>query len=299
MKILNPYRFARGKGGSKPDWPALVPPDTQNLRKSMSMSQIVDILCEGPIFGLVDNFGKKVYGLDMLKGIYLNGTPIMNNKGEYNYRNILMEINLGTENQKSLPSFDNVFVHKPANFKLLGPIKSAVQPGEELSNPNGGEKRNFVQWAKTMGDWPSIDQDPFIFVHKIKNRDVKKIKVSLLVEQLQDTIDQGTGPGKQGKIGMSKSSQVELWLRWGLENSTRVLGRSVIIAGTALSPFAHMIGEGNDTVNANSLVTNNPIVGSTVVVMTNTTSTADSDSRNPSAYASAKFAADTLPTLSI
>jgi hypothetical protein len=236
---------------------------------------------------LVDNFGRKVYGLDMLKGIYLNGTPIMNAKGEYNYRNILMEVNLGTENQTALPSFSNIYVHKPANFKLLGPIKSSVQYREELSNPNGGAKRNFVEWAKGAGDWPSIDQDPFVFVHKIKNRDVKKIKISILVEQLQDTIDIGEGPGKQGKIGMSQPSQVELWLKWGLENSDRTQGRSVIIAGTALSPFAHMIGEGNDTINAPVKaysLTDTTIGAIASAIMNKNSYSSGADSRNQSAY---------------
>ena len=74
--------------------------DNQNLLKSISISSSMDLLCEGPIYGLVDQFGRKIYGLDMLKGIYLNKIPVMNSRGEYNYRNVLMEINLGTENQK-------------------------------------------------------------------------------------------------------------------------------------------------------------------------------------------------------
>ena len=60
MKILNPYRFYRGSGGKKNDKvPSLTPPRPQDLKKSISIAEIVDLLCEGPIYGLVDQFGKK------------------------------------------------------------------------------------------------------------------------------------------------------------------------------------------------------------------------------------------------
>ena len=92
MKILNKYRFIRGAKGSTPT-PALVPPpDNQNVLKSISISNTIDVLCEGPIYGLVDQFGKKVYGLDMLKGIYLNKVPVMNASGQYNFLNILIQL---------------------------------------------------------------------------------------------------------------------------------------------------------------------------------------------------------------
>ena len=182
MKILNRFRFFRGMGTDKGSIPALVPPDRQKLLKSISIFESVDILCEGPIYGLVDQFGKKIYGLDMLKGIYLNKIPVMNSKGEYNFRNVLMEINLGTENQKPLANFKNVNIFKPSNFKLMGPIKAASPSGqidgEDIRyDPNKwGGTRDFVSWARQGGGWPTDAQDPYIFIHHIKNRDVKKSK---------------------------------------------------------------------------------------------------------------------------
>jgi hypothetical protein len=251
MKILNPYRFLKGKGGSggkSGEDPKLVPPRNQNLRKTISLSETIDILCEGPIYGLVDQFGRKVYGLDMLKGVYLNGMPIMNNKGEYNFRNILMEINLGTENQKPLPSFKNVNIPRGGGFKLLGPIK-AVDEGTEyaLNNRAGG---NFVNWAK-QGDWPSENKDPFVFVHKIKNKDVKKIKISLLVEALCDTVD--VKSGSKNDIGTTNSIGMTLFLTYGLENSFTVKSRTITIYGTATSPFAMMIGDSESEEDAAAL----------------------------------------------
>jgi len=211
---------------------------------------------KGLIYGLVDQFGKKIYGLDMLKGVYLNGNPVMNNKGEYNYRNILMEINLGTENQKPLPSFKYVSIPKAANFKLLGPIKNsyaASQNPDVKNGPNPGQVRDFTKWARApKGDWPSEDKDPFIFVHKIKNRDVSKLKVSLLVEKLADTVDQGSGPNKAGTIGTITETSVLLRVKHGLENSNIVTSQDVVIYGSATSPFGYMLGETEETYSASA-----------------------------------------------
>lgn len=251
MKILNKYRFARGggKGGDAPIPRLSPPPDNQQLLKSISISDSVDALCEGPIYGLVDQFGRKIYGLDMLKGIYLNKVPVMNNKGEYNYRNVLMEINLGTENQKPLVNFNSVYISKTANFRLLGridPNEQDIRPnGTSFSNP-GVPPLNFTSWAKGSG-WPDIAQDPFVFVHRIRNGDVSKLKIGFMIEQLYDTVSEGSGKGEAGNIGQQKRASVELLLRWGVEGSPSFFSRRVIIEGTVTSPYAYMIGDGSPT----------------------------------------------------
>lgn len=253
MKILNKYRFIRGaKGGDAPT-PRLVPPDrNQNLMKSMSISHSVDALCEGPIYGLVDQFGRKVYGLDMLKGIYLNKVPAMNSAGEYNFRNILMEINLGTENQKPLANFNKVYIYKPANFKLLGKINPNEEDRRPVTQPSKGKAlpiENFTSWAKGQNGWPDLPQDPFIYVHHIRNKDVKKIQIAFIIEQLSDTISEGTGPGEAGKMGMNKRSSVELMVRYGLEGSKVFTPKRVVIDGLVLSPCAYMVGEEASTLD--------------------------------------------------
>lgn len=238
MKILNPFRFYRGSGGDKSPWPALVPPSSQNVLKSISISETVDALCEGPIYGLVDQFGKKIYGLDMLKGIYLNKMPVMNSDGKYNFRNILMEINLGTETQKPLQNFTNVHIYKPANFKLLGPINH--MSADKRYDPNNKRLRDFSGWA--IG-WPATPKDPFVYVHHIKNKDVKKIKIGLIIEALYDTNDTGSGPGQAGTMGMSKESQVTISVTCGVENANTVFIKDYTLVGTVLSPYACTLGE--------------------------------------------------------
>lgn len=238
MKILNSYRFYRGRSSSKDaPIPALVPPDSQNLLKSISISETVDLLCEGPIYGLVDQFGKKVYGLDMLKGIYLNKVPVMNYDGKYNFRSIVMEINLGTENQTPLQNFRNISIWKPANFKLLGPITSEK---DIRGDPNNGSSRDFTSWA--LG-WPNQAKDPFIYVHHIRNKDVKKIKISMLAESLYDTIDKGSGKGQAGKMGMSTESNVAITVTCGVEGTNKIFVKEYNVSGTITSPYAFMLGE--------------------------------------------------------
>ena len=256
MKILNPYRFYKGKGGGdKAPVPALVAPDSQSLLKSISISESVDLLCEGPIYGLVDQFGKKVYGLDMLKGIYLNKIPVMNYDGKYNFRNVVMEINLGTENQKPLENFKNVYIWRPASFKLLGPIvvNNAGIAGspDHRADPNNGSIRDFTGWAT---GWPTEAKDPFVYTHHIKNKDVKKIRLSLIVESLFDTVDKGSGPGQQGKMGMNRSTDLRISVTCGVEGSNKVIVKEYSIFGTVTSPYACMLGEPLGQFNSASYV---------------------------------------------
>lgn len=212
--------------------PRLLPPDEgKKVKKSISVAEIVDALCEGPIEGLVDPFGRKVYGLDMLKGVYLNGVAVMNINGEYNYRSVMLEINLGTEKQKALTNFKNVYVTKPANFKLFGPITTA--------NDDIRDGRNFTSWARSSDGWPSIPQDPFIYVHQIRNRDVKKLRVNFLIESLFDTVDAGS------KAGTAKESTLFLRLYWGLDGEPNFQVKDVSLFGLVQSPYAYTIGDGS------------------------------------------------------
>lgn len=248
MKILNPYRFYRGSGGggSGAPIPALVPPQSQNLLKSISISETIDLLCEGPIYGLVDQFGRKIYGLDMLKGIYLNKVPVMNYDGKYNFRSVAMEINLGTENQKPLANFSNVYIYRPANFKLLGPINNVQMingKGDgsiDIRAENRSKPENFSEWAT---GWPTDAKDPFVYVHHIKNKDVKKVKVSLVIESLFDTVDVGTGSGQSGKMGMSRPATLKIGLTAGVEGTNIAWVKEYAIEGTVQSPYACMLGE--------------------------------------------------------
>lgn len=66
--------------------------------------QVVHLLSEGEIDGLIDDGSD---GNAALKSIYLNGTPIRNQDGTYNFKDIAWAQNTGTAGQTSLPGFSS------------------------------------------------------------------------------------------------------------------------------------------------------------------------------------------------
>jgi hypothetical protein len=142
----------------------------------------------------------------------------------------MVEVNFGTEKQKSLPSFKNAYITKPAGFKLLGPITTQ----DDIRS----DGRNFTSWARSSDGWPSTPQDPFIFTYQIRNRDVKRLRVNFLIEALSDTVDSGS------KAGTAKESTLFLRLMWGLDGDPNVQVKDVSFYGLVQAPYAYTIGDG-------------------------------------------------------
>ena len=79
-----------GKGQTPPppnvaQYPAvLAPPQFSNLNtiNSFSYAEIVDLISDGPIEGLINKNGKKVYDENIFEGIFLNNTPIKETSSE-------------------------------------------------------------------------------------------------------------------------------------------------------------------------------------------------------------------------
>jgi hypothetical protein len=68
-----------GKGAPKPKPAILKPPKIGGFKSmaSYSVAEIIDLISDGPIDGLVDQNGK-ILEKDIFKGVYLNNTPIQN-----------------------------------------------------------------------------------------------------------------------------------------------------------------------------------------------------------------------------
>lgn len=83
MRHLNKKRIFQGAGKSKPKpKPAVLnPPKIGNFKvsSSYSVAEIIDLISDGPIEGLVDQNGA-VLNKDIFKGIYLDNTPIQNSQ---------------------------------------------------------------------------------------------------------------------------------------------------------------------------------------------------------------------------
>lgn len=65
-----------------------------NSLVSHQYANVIDLISEGPIQGLVDG----------LKSVYLNGVPVQNASGTYNFQGVTLDTTLGTQSQGILPS---------------------------------------------------------------------------------------------------------------------------------------------------------------------------------------------------
>ena len=84
------------KGGSSAS--ARVPVEAPNTLQSRSIARILDLIGEGEILGLVDGD----------KSIYLDGTPLQNENGTYNFTGVTTEQRVGTPSQSPIPGFTSV-----------------------------------------------------------------------------------------------------------------------------------------------------------------------------------------------
>lgn len=83
------------KGGGGGGRSAIEDPDTLQSRANV---KIIDLIGEGMIGGLVNG----------AKSIFLNGTPLMNDSGVYNFTNVSWDHREGTPNQSIIPGFSSV-----------------------------------------------------------------------------------------------------------------------------------------------------------------------------------------------
>ena len=111
----------RTLGGTVSRFPRTRTPKTAaDSLDSRSYASILDLLCEGEIQGLKDG----------AKSIFLNGTPLQNADGTYNFESFDWEMRTGTQNQTYVPGFDEVFTEIPVNTavtKTLPIVKTVTR----------------------------------------------------------------------------------------------------------------------------------------------------------------------------
>lgn len=83
----------KGGGGS-----ARTPTTARDSLDSRQYAKLVDLISEGEIRGLVNG----------LKSIYLDGTPLQNLDGSFNFQNVEVYTRNGTQNQEPLPFGDEI-----------------------------------------------------------------------------------------------------------------------------------------------------------------------------------------------
>lgn len=116
--IANDIRVHNGGGGKGGGHTPIEAPD--NL-KSKSYAEVLDLLCEGEIVGLVNG----------TKSIYINDTPVQNTDGSYNYTDFTYIFRNGTQTQDYIPGFDT------AESEQAGPgvIKKAIPKTVSIVDP--------------------------------------------------------------------------------------------------------------------------------------------------------------------
>lgn len=108
-----------GKGGSGS---GQTPNEAPNTLQSRATARIIDLISEGEVEGIVGD----------LQGIYLDGTPIANSDGTYNFKNLIVEARSGTPDQPSIPGFpavESVF-GVGTEIKNTAPVVRAITNGD-------------------------------------------------------------------------------------------------------------------------------------------------------------------------
>lgn len=181
--------------------------DVNSLLESYSKFKYLDLLCEGPIEGLVDeegnliNIGKNEYGEligaeDLGKAIYLNDVPIKNNQNQLNY--ILteddedaIEYKKGDEDEVVILNEGKACYSKDYNIVLYGPSPyigaqssdSSVnyQDALKLAQESGENYEGEIKFAK--------DNGAKIVSHAVLNNQVKEIDIGFKAELQFDSLE--------------------------------------------------------------------------------------------------------------
>jgi hypothetical protein len=207
-------------GGQQPPPPdvsqypsVLAPPQFSSLESidSFSYAEMIDLLSDGPIEGIVNKNGKKVYDENIFEGIYLNDTPIKETSTIYSEK---IDINFLKESLKTHFSSNPFFrtssfetklssdVIENANFNSEIKITS-YSPAESIFNfvkSLNGSFDAIPLIEKTFSSSPIISESPFLTIIKIP-----KFKAFLSKEKFD--VDEGGAEGASPiKLEMSNIS---------------------------------------------------------------------------------------------
>ncbi|EHF3480331.1 phage tail protein [Acinetobacter baumannii] len=146
-----PLPIAGASGGSKS--PSVPREDPDNLQSNAYVN-IIDLIGEGQIGGLVDNFdGDNV--TDKEKSIFFDGTRLRHTNGELNFTNVSWAERVGLQRQDYIEGFGEG-VETP--FYKNVQLKSGIPSAFTVSNPNADRVRiilavnSLLSTDRTSGD---------------------------------------------------------------------------------------------------------------------------------------------------
>lgn len=94
--------------GSKGGGSGSTPTESPDSLHSIAYARVLDLVSEGPIFGLVNG----------LQSVYLDDTPIQNSDGSVNFANYSVDYRLGTQDQTYMSGFPSVESEEPVSVPL-------------------------------------------------------------------------------------------------------------------------------------------------------------------------------------
>lgn len=107
-----------GKDGRRESRVAVEAPDSL---RSRAYANVLDLLCEGEIGGLVDG----------LRSVYLDGTPLENDDGTRNFAGVTVVERAGTQGQSPIPGFTATEAEQSVNTEVVAAtpvIRSVTNP---------------------------------------------------------------------------------------------------------------------------------------------------------------------------
>lgn len=175
--------------------------------ESYDLFQYLDLLCEGPIEGFVDEFGNLVDSDNLGRAVYLNDVQIKNRQGQYNY--ILTEdedqevdYTKGTDNENKILAKNGVTAIREYNLILNGPAPYLKNYGGVSNTTRYDSVAYREDTVYTASPTPNVDDiisfavnegGAKIVSHLVSNINVKEINIGFRTEMFHNRIaDRGT-----------------------------------------------------------------------------------------------------------
>lgn len=96
-------------GGKKSGGSSHTPSEAKETGRSYQIMRMLEVISEGEIHGLVDD----------MCSVYLDNTPLQNKDGTFNFKNVSVYANSGTQDQDVLKEFNSVEKEIELGTKIL------------------------------------------------------------------------------------------------------------------------------------------------------------------------------------
>ncbi|TKR55312.1 DUF1983 domain-containing protein [Allopusillimonas ginsengisoli] len=128
-----------GSGGKKGRGGARSPVEQPDSLHNTSYASLLDVICNGEAYGPVHRDAP-------FRDIYLDGTPVQNEDGSLNFRDVQVEVRYGTQDQEHIPGFP-----ASSSVKSVGvEVKTTTPWVQQITNPDLSAVRVSLHWPQLM-----------------------------------------------------------------------------------------------------------------------------------------------------